>query len=379
VLAANEDLPGATSDFAQYVDTSNSSTASFNLIPRQLGDFYHCTQHDPLSQQSSLGGLSGKGAIKYTRTVPFGGPGQPVLVYSGAGWPWYPFVAGGGAPGWYGPTANWPSNPFPTLASNRRMRVTYAGGNGSKPVTFNGRIWEVQIPGQKEPPPYSFFGNESGYGSPPRGVTGVARNTWGYPGGPSEWNDFTLLVSWDEVHYLGRSPWAAKPWPGPKLNTPAGPSWLPSDLSALDMVDHPPEIPGPPAGYEALGGRLPYAVDSSALHTKNTGFFTDVNNNPAVYRAQDPIPSYVRTRSAITIGGAGTIPLNAVDDDCQGCEDCDLDGPVFFGAQPAGSQNYDGSGNLAAPDTMTVASAVFDNIVFINGSPDRRTDYPLLG
>lgn len=76
-------------------------------------------------------------------------------------------------------------------------------------------------------------------------------------------------------------------------------------------------------------------------------------------------------------GNPNPIPAEAVCDDCSGCESCDVDGPLWFGGEPAGDRNFTDAtlGELAPVDKTTVARAVFDNLVFLN-SMRYRTDFP---
>jgi len=88
-------------------------------------------------------------------------------------------------------------------------------------------------------------------------------------------------------------------------------------------------------------------------------------------------------------GGQTIYPVNYCDD-CHGCDGCKIRAPIFFGARPARSG---GHGNNAwepgpnAPTGLTktqipdvevssVAAAVFDNILIINGSSTKRLDSP---
>src|SRR5690606_13840949 len=95
--------------------------------------------------------------------------------------------------------------------------------------------------------------------------------------------------------------------------------------------------------------------------------------------------SYIRTKQDIPRAqgvSLAPIPLDFIDDDCHGCEDCDVDGPVFVGGEPpmrgAGyADNYEsvtGELRISPIDESTMAYAVFDNIVFLNGDHSRRTD-----
>lgn len=70
----------------------------------------------------------------------------------------------------------------------------------------------------------------------------------------------------------------------------------------------------------------------------------------------------------------GQLPLQFTCDQCHGCEACDVDGPMFFGGEPAGRDNYSG-GLPAAVDPNTTARAIFDNII-IKNNKERRTDSP---
>lgn len=400
------------SDISSYVSAVHAGNSLstpgaltfWRIYPRMLGDFYHCTQYDTLSTTPNSvppptpdqgpgwnegGSRHGLGTVSYRRTVEFGAPGgAPAMQYSGSKWWWYNWTAGG-LPGWYIQGAGWPAGPpFPALCTNRAMNLQfYAPGGGLAgvplmPFSFTGGGWTAEWPSIKVPAP-SPFGYENGTSDyddapNPRGVNAAGLARYPYPGG-KEWH-MSLLVSWDEVHYLGRSPWAAQPWPG---GGGYRSGWLPTDLAQLDMVDHPDVVTDPPRpdpDWEARGGRLPYALDTSARHNKNTSMTTQVGSptTPLPLLVDGTFPGYIRGRERMRftgLAGAALLPLDTIDDDCHGCEDCDLDGPVLFGAEPAGSTNYNGTA-MAAPDLDTMAVAVFDNIVFVNQDADRRTDFP---
>jgi hypothetical protein len=381
------------SDISSYVSAvhagnSQGGSTFWKVYPRMLGDFYHCTQYDPLSQgggQASGGTPHGNGTVSYRRSVEFGSPGgAPAMQYSGGVWHWYNWTAGG-LPGWYVQGAGWPAGPpFPALCTNRAMNLQFYSGSGLAgvplmPFNFTGGGWTAQWPSIKVPAP-SPFGNDTDYsGAPtPTGVNAAGLAQYPYPGG-HEWH-MALLVSWDEVHYMGRSPWAAKPWPGG--GGYAG-GWLPTDLGQLDLVDHPDVVTDPARpdpDWEGRGGRLPYALDTSARHNKNTSMTTQVGSptTPLPLLVDGTFPGYIRGRERMRftgLAGAALLPLDTIDDDCHGCEDCDIDGPVLFGAEPASGSNYTGT-SLTAPDLDTMAVAVFDNIVFVNQDADRRTDFP---
>ena len=266
----------------------------------------------------------------------------------------------------------------------------YAPGGGlagvpPMPFSFTGAGWTANWPPEKDGTPsvFGYDGPGDYAGAPtPTGVSSAnALAQTPYPGN-KEWH-MSLLVSWDEVHYLGRSPWAAQPWTGAGGAGFVG-GWLPADLGQLDMVDHPdvvttPARPDP--DWEARGGRLPYALDTSARHNKNTSMTTQVGSptTPLPLLVDGTFPGYIRGRERMrfaSLGGGALIPvIDQVDDDCHGCEGCDVDGPVLFGAEPGSTSNYTGTA-LSDPDLDTMAVAVFDNIVFVNQDADRRTDFP---
>ncbi|MBL4848376.1 MAG: hypothetical protein JKY65_22885 [Planctomycetes bacterium] len=388
---ADEHDISSISDFVSAVHQGNSNDGFtyWRILPRMLGDYYHCTQYDPNSAQAGQAqngaAIYGTGTIAYRRTKEYGEFGSaPAMKYVGSPWYWYDWVVSG-TPGWYEQGAGWPSGPpFPALATNRSIDLEFYDSSGGRiavnpavPFVFRSGGWEATWPSAKVDTTPSPFGSENSgdYGGAPnpQNVTAPSINKTAYPGGPKEWH-MSAIVAWDEVHYTGRNGWAAVRYPGS-----SGTSWLPGDLSTMDMVDHPPaHLPTPTAGslYEPRGGRFPYSVSSSARQNKNTALTTDPNNptNPLPQLVQAPYASYVRGRQAMNFG-FGNVPIDAVDDDCHGCEDCDVDGPVLFGAEPAGTSNYTGN-RLAEPNLLTMATAVFDNIVFLNQDPDRRTDFP---
>ena len=416
----NQHPSSTISNFVSAVHPGNSTSTNtfWRIYPRMLGDFYQCTQYDTLSSGAgtAVGGeVHGPGTVSYRRTRLDGAPpSAPALVYSTTGpgvgsgaddpnFMWYDFVNSPPAPGWYFEGPSWPDAPFPGLCTNRKMEVEFhippgASGTGAvpplMPIDFVNDGWKPRYPAGKVAPPSPFgwesdtaedYGGWAGYPGAPSGVSGAAANRWPFPGpgvsSNKEWHQ-AVKITWDEVHYMGRSPWGAAPWAGPGAGTSYNGSWLPSDLGLLDMIDHPASNPtAPSAGYEPRGGRLPYSPASSAKHTKNTAMTTKPGA-PTETRLLwvdngQTFTSYVRSRAGMTFGTIGAIPKDALDDDCAGCEDCDLDGPVIFGSRPAAGQpNYAAGGLLGTPEVGTMAVAVFDNIVFINQDPDRRTDFP---
>lgn len=398
------------SNFVSAVHAGNSTDAGnvfWRIYPRQLGDFYHCTQYDPLSGLGPFPAVAGtapeggtphgRGTVSYRRTVEFGAPGEsPAIQWDGStAWYWYDWTAG--SEGWYEQGAGWPTGDFfPALCTNRALDMQFYSGSGAgaalagvtpMPFVFTGTGWEAQWPPfkydsnypQGVPSPFGAEGPGDYAGAPtPTGVDRVGLYEGPHPGGPSEWHK-SVTVAWDEVHYLGRSPWAAAPWVG---GGGYQGGWLPTDLSTLDLVDHPDAVVDPARpdpDWEARGGRLPYALDTSARHNKNTSMTTQIGSPTTALPllVDGTFPGFIRGRSAMSFPNlsGGVVALDAVDDDCHGCEDCDLDGPVLFGAEPDTNTNYNGAA-LSDPNLDTMAVAVFDNIVFVNQDADRRTDFP---
>jgi hypothetical protein len=406
VLAHMKPFTGGLSDFIEPVLANTGTPAGFDyrMVPRQLGDFYHCTQHDPLSTTVSqnMPAGTGQGAVLAAITKEYGGAGNTALQYSGGAWKWFNWVLSGPGPGWYVQGPGWPAAPFARLVSNRKLAIRFYTQGGAPsgvgdiacPYIDTAPIpsppgwqpgWTPQFPKTKINGPSPFGpASEGGYSvGAPRGVSGNGLLSVPYPGN-QEWA-MSVVATWDETHFMGRSPWAARRWAtGPYLTAGGNTTWLPNDLTLLDPVDWTADMGPLPAGYEQSGGRLPYAVNNSGAHSKNTATQTLDDDSPDPYFVPITPPvgtaftNYIRTRTPITIPDYGALPLDTVGDDCHGCEDCDLDGPVFIGAQPAGTQNYKASGEIADADLLTVTCSIIDNLVFVNGDPKRRTDYPTL-
>jgi hypothetical protein len=74
-------------------------------------------------------------------------------------------------------------------------------------------------------------------------------------------------------------------------------------------------------------------------------------------------------------------PAHMICDGCRGCENCDVDGPLFVGGEPKRAVNYRGVGGpVDAMDPNTIAHAVFDNLVIKNLREfEARTDYASKG
>lgn len=69
------------------------------------------------------------------------------------------------------------------------------------------------------------------------------------------------------------------------------------------------------------------------------------------------------------------IPVQYVCDQCNGCEACDVDGPMYWGGDPGASNLTSGGASIAAPEKATMARGLFDNLV-IKGNTARRADWP---
>ncbi|RMG11453.1 MAG: hypothetical protein D6731_15650 [Planctomycetota bacterium] len=82
-------------------------------------------------------------------------------------------------------------------------------------------------------------------------------------------------------------------------------------------------------------------------------------------------------------GGLSVIPPRMVCDGCRGCENCDVDAPLFLGGEPEGQVNLVDRGGVqvaADIDADTAAYAVFDNLVIKNLREfEARTDYASKG
>jgi len=364
----NLDMPGASiheyGELYGHVVGGNSFMQPLNaqsvtapgargwIGPRQLGDYYHCQ--------------AGRTVETITKTRSYGGPGNPAVVFQGDPIPFYPWIQAGSTPGSYVPGPAWPSPlPFPQLSYNHRITMQFMDPSGAVQTTLAmvrdaSGVFTMSFPAARGP----VFGpdgpvNRPTFQTPTGQVVPAQTVTGGYPGG-AEWT-IGLQVQWDEDHYLNSTcPHCVRPG-----NT------YPGDLTQLPSVEDDPYAP-------RFGEDLPYPVHDSGPTMKcgfpfTTSPFTSFRS---WVRVEGPIP-HPQGREPFFPSGPpfGQIPLTYLNDDCHGCEDCDVDGPIFIGGEPGGSQNYAGGG-LAPVDPGTMAEAVFDNIVFVNGDEARRTDWP---
>lgn len=387
----------------------------------------------------------GKGVIVVHKRKEYGAPGDApfpgAIKRTGADVLWYPFVVSGSA-GSYQPVAGvYPAEPHPILSFNRRLFLKFYDASGN-PVICNpwkgssrGRgkgkgpakgqeelEMEMLIAGQNNPT-YTdrfYFGHGSygpwavnlrtsgvkkgqwfapwpqikhevfgpdpnNGGGLPRGVSMPPfRRSLGYPGG-QEYH-ISVVAEWDEAHYLSGSDYGNEDPVDPRLRIAGVDTDLPEDPTTLPAVE---ETAPQPEGYQANGEGLPYSVHNSGQTTKGGGHAAIDGNTTITMTntqwecSQHKMRSFIRTKRNLRVGGT-EIELDWVDDDCHGCEDCDVDGPVFIGGEPRFSVEFAGreknyssnSGKLVlnAVDPDTMAYAVFDNVVFLNGDHRRRTD-----
>ena len=368
---------GVTSFFEPLTAaTINSGRARGWIMPRLLGDYYHCN--------------AGRNVVHVTKQRNFGTPGDPLgpaMIFVGNHVPFYPWVdpadAGQNPPGTYAIGPGWPSIlPFPVLSYNHRARLDFydTPAPGSGPGAFGGGgvvqqlsmwktdpsgAWNATFPPFRHPmygPDATQTVPDPGFFTPSGGfVPPGPMSPDGHPGDAEYW--IGLAIMWDEDHYDTGCQYCAVPGPTvPPVAASPSIEWEPS--SPIYGEDH------------------AYAVHNSAM-TNKVGF-------PATTHPLDQFRSWVRVAASagglphpqgqepnFPSGPPATYPITYLDDDCHGCEQCDVDGPVYIGGEPGppGSNNYAGGG-LAPVLVDTMAEAVFDNVLFLNGDAARRTDWP---
>lgn len=346
---------GENSDFEPLMPSNvNTTRARGWIMPRQLGDYYHCM-------------AQGQTAV-ITKEIEFGELGAPpAVVFTGAPIPYFPYAIAGEPAGVYVTGASWPPTIYwPILSFNHRLTL-----NANDPATgglatslsmtrdSNG-IWSIDLPHER----HEFYGPDDPVARPKieiltsgRQVIPARTVTNGYPG-DKEYH-ISLLQEWDEAHYTVGCPEC-------NLDTS-----YPSDLTQLPSVEE-------PTGAPMFGEPMPYSHHNSGP-TFKSGMFPPAHPF-TLFR------SWVRTKTSLDhpqgrepnfpSGPPSRFPITYIDDDCHGCEACDVDGPVFIGGEPSGNANYSGGTTLAPVNPATMAAAVFDNIVIRNGDQAKRTDWP---
>lgn len=328
----------------------NSPNAVGWVAPRLLGDYYHCD--------------SGRGTRVITKRKEYGGPGNPAVVFQGDAIPYYPWVSPGATPGAYVPGPAWPSPlPFPILSHDHRLNLKAYDATGraqaSIPMTRDAQgVWTIVLPADRNP----WFGPDGpvsrpAFTAPDGSVVGAQQVTGGYPG-DAEWS-IAVEAIWSETHYTrGCDVCNGEPFP--------------ADLTTLPAVEDDPYRPH-------FGEPLPYSLHDSGPTFKGGVEFTSspVTGFRSWIRVDGPIDHPQGREPRFPSGPPfGKFPITYIGDDCHGCERCDVDGPVFIGGEPAGDRNYSGGTALAPVNPATMAAAVFDNVVFVNGDEARRTDWP---
>ncbi len=347
------------------------------------------------------------------------------ITRSGSDVYWFPFVPSGTA-GTYVPVVPpYPVEPHPVLSFNRQLKLRFYLKDGSDLAPFATPYWNtpelpMRIASEDNPSYVDVYGIETRAqgvkkgqwyalwpsmkhevygpdpkheGDLPRGVRDSDPKPYflyskGYPGG-EEWH-ISVVAEWDEAHYTAGSPYGNHIDGGTKLTINGVETVLPPDPRELPSV----EMAEPrPAEYQPNGEGLPYSVHNSGQTTKGAGTKAQLGDGQSVYMSsaywenpQNNRRSFIRTKRGLEDGAIGVslkpIPLDLLDDDCHGCEDCDVDGPVFIGGEPhyegdGYADNYlsvDGALQLNRVNKDTMAYAVFDNVVFLNGDHARRTD-----
>lgn len=160
-------------------------------------------------------------------------------------------------------------------------------------------------------------------------------------------------------------------------------SWM--NLSDSGGKDVCPCCTGSPSPWmvpsHGAGAADPHCHHDSKQTYKSGWKFTTVNGGPCKGFQFEGTP---------TLGGAlpGVVPVHYCDD-CHGCDGCKIRAPIYLGGRPARDE---GKGNGAYEagsyqdkqhpktipdiDASTCAAVVFDNILFINASKEKRVDHP---
>ncbi|MEZ6187234.1 MAG: hypothetical protein R3F62_19755 [Planctomycetota bacterium] len=367
-IMAHMDGSATNSFYAPFCNNPNTITTGGlpygSVAPRRLGDYFHC-------QQGRRVVIANK-SREYGDPASSGGfnPAGGALIWTGDPLPYFPLVppatqpAGATVPPWatdnpgtYAPGPAWPATvPFPVLSYNHRITLRAHAADGTIPASLDmnrspAGLWSVVLPAGRDP----LYGPDLDVTQPEfQDATGTVQPggtlTGGYPGHAEHM--LALQLTWDEAHYDRNCPHC---------------STVP--------------VPGSPTGFDSIetdrlnprfGEGLPYAAhNSGTTHKVGLPYGQTVilaDNFRSWVRVDDsgPIPN-PGFPSNWPKGLPGTIPITYMDDDCHGCEACDVDGPIYLGGEPSG--NNGGPINLT-----TMASAVFDNLVIVNGQ-NAQTSY----
>lgn len=314
--------------------SSGPSTTQAWIGVRVLGDWYNCEATT---------------AITFDTVSSSSGPHANGVVLNGAG---TGYTAGPG----------WQTNVFP--ADSYDHEVILLWHQGATVVTD-------PIPHDPNGAPMTQTTGGSGYSGWSYSFTGTEMGTDSAPGG-HEW-EISVLYKWKTTQ-LNAAFCACCTGP-----IPTDPGYLGTD----------------PRNLYAKGANVNQAsCNHDSTGTSKCGVGQVLGAGSSAYYC------LVYEKTPIT-GLTGSVPnprtINEQCDDCHGCENCDVDGPIFFGGEPvsggtsvdggaqeippalgAGQGNYGGPNvdDGAAPqgyDVSTMAYAVFDNIMILNNSA-RRTD-----
>ena len=252
------------------------------------------------------------------------GPNAVVLNSAGTG-----YVAG----------PNWPANPFPPGSFDHKLWLKFTKDPSDGGTT--------NPPGPS--PPYGSMTQNPG----PGGFSGwdytlqtADMGTDGAPGG-HEWR-ISVVAEWKTTAVTG-------------------------SFCRCCVGTHPPD-----PGYPGADPRNVYAAGNTVSGCNHDSVGTMKSGYGDGFPPGSGFYCLVYQKTLLT-GLSGVVNPNTVDqqcDDCHGCENCDVDGPIFFGGEPGAGGNYNNVADGAAPqglDQSTMAYAVFDNILFLNNK-ERRTD-----
>lgn len=235
---------------------------------------------------------------------------------------------------------NWPANPFPPTSSDHKLWLKFTKASGDTTTTTP--------PGPS--PPYGSMAQNPG----PGGFSGwtytiqpADMGTDGVPGG-HEWN-ISVVAEWTETSLSG-------------------------SFCACCEGTHAPD-----PGYPGADQRNMFALNNTQAHCNHDSTGTQKGGYGDSYPPGSGHYCLVYQKTQLT-GLSGVTPPGNVHeqcDDCHGCENCDVDGPIFFGGEPTNvAGNYNNQDQGAAPQGLkasTIAYAVFDNLLFLNNK-ERRTD-----
>lgn len=308
-------LPGSTGlPYDRGPLDSGSTGCQFFRTPHQLGNWYNCEANGAFSQS--------------TDDAPIG-PGNQGDQYG----PDAVVLNGGGTNYRAGPS--WQSNPFPAGSYNHEIWLDFRkapGDTSTGTPPSDAQMSQNPGPGGFNGWTHTMAGGEMGNDSVPGG---------------HEWE------IWQIVKYT--------------VSSTSG-----TACACCVGTLAPPGDPGY-AGVDPRNDLLPLYVSTASCNhdsigTAKSGYGPIMGST---YWCLIYSKSYIITGSGLS--SAPTMDYQC--DDCHGCENCDIDGPIFFGGEPA-SSNYNAVSQGAAPQGYNMANmahATFDNFVFQNNK-ERRTD-----